>query len=91
MQKLLECNVATTSKEKTQLETKVRNDAGYEEHIKDSIAWAGRDQANAFISYLKPQAHSCCEKLVQYQHMPWQLESSCFLQQSALLVWLGTW
>lgn len=38
MQKLLECNVATTSKEKTQLETKVRNDAGHEEHIKDSIA-----------------------------------------------------
>lgn len=53
------------------------------------MSW--KRQANAFISYLQPQAHSCLEKLVQYQHIPWQLESSCFLQHLTLLVWLGTW
>lgn len=90
MQQVLGCNVAATSKVKAQLETEVKNDAGYEGHIKGSIAWAGRDQTNAFISFLKPQAHSCREKLIQYRPMPGQLQSSCFLQQSALLLWLGT-
>lgn len=90
MQQLLGCNVAVTSKGKTQLETEVKNDTGYEGRIKYLIAWAGRDQAHVFISHLEPQAHSCCEKLVLYWCMQWQLQSSCFLQQSALLVWFGT-
>ena len=39
-----------------QLQTEVKNDAVYEGYTKDLMAWAGRGQASAFISYPKPPA-----------------------------------
>ena len=60
--------MAATSGMKMQLQTEAKNAAVYEGHIKDLIAQAGRGQANAFTSYLKPQAYGCHEDLVQYRH-----------------------
>lgn len=60
--------MAAMSSMKMQLQTEVKNAAVYEGYIKDLIAQAGRGQSNAFNSYLKPQAYSCPEDLVQYWH-----------------------